>query len=166
MATENRQERGDKLYTRVFDTFAPHADYLQPEFEQETYLTPIEWLYTITSVALGAYLLSFLRELGKKTADEFVEYTKKLRASKSNETQSALVVELFALEVIPAAQSLSDAAKIDRVLDVASTDLEAALLELGFPNETIEVLMPKLLEEVRDALTPELGQGDSANPPG
>jgi len=139
------------LYTRVFELASPYGDYLQPPFDEATNLTPIDWVLTISSVGLGAFLLSFLKQLGKKSADEVLATLKKIREAPHPKEAETMILEMWADEVLPVAHE-ADVAVFTTAINDSIYSVRVSLSSIGFPDESAETLAYEIAAEVKRAI--------------
>ena len=147
-----------------------------------SHLTPIEWVFTITSVGLGTYLVEVLKELGKRSTQEVLDW---LAAAKKRRTgpdvravalmdfkadsitvnvdaatrlQSAgkdvnrVVIVLLVNEVFPACQTVDDQKVLSVALSSSFSAAKTVLVELGLPDDDADELAAAIVLEVSRAI--------------
>jgi hypothetical protein len=173
--------QAEALYTAVFGRATRYGDYLQPDYEEGSHLTPIEWVFTITSVGLGTYLVEFLKELGKRSAQGVVAWLAEARKRREGPDPQAaayynakedrftfrfdiaarqelagkdanrLVIDLLMNEVFPTCQFVDPEVR-RAALSSSFRKAEIALVELGLPDDDADELVAVIAVEVSRAL--------------
>jgi len=153
-----RRDEIKSTYTNITGIVSPYSNYLQPD-DGVRMLLPYEWVLALVATAMGMYLGSFLKELGKIQAQQFAEFLSKLRSAEKPDEQEETIIEFYC-EHVEEVTLLSDESsnRLPGASATAQSEVIGYLRSKNFPDDTATQVGTEIADELQALLRPQSDQ--------